>query len=306
MSIIRKGKRKIAKKKVMIICTVCFIVAIVLVLGGRILYYKVTTKNQVVEHYPITYGVVVLENLAKGEILKPDQLMIIPLVETEHQLNTVQLDDAIDSKLKYGIQANTVLAPEMIDKGIHIADDLRKHAYHFIEITQVLCRGDYVDIRIQFPNGADYIVLSKKRVLDCSLYDEVAQTDNSLWIEVSEEEILTLSSAVVDAYFNEQAKIYAIQYVSQYQEKAIVTYPENDIVHALIQEDPNVVDRAITHMENRVRERVTMKIKEYSDQSVNGVTNVNSVNDIDTTYVDGKSVEDGTKDSDTDYINYVD
>lgn len=300
MSIIRKGKRKIAKKKVIIICIVCLIAGFVLVLGGTALYKKATTKNQDKEPTTITYGVVVLEDLAQGEVLKQEQLTTIPLTQTGQQLNIVRLEDAVNSKLRYGVKADTVLSPEMIDKGELVADDLRKHAYHFIEMTEALSRGDYVDIRIQFPNGADYIVLSKKRVLDCSLYDEVAQTDNSLWIEVSEEEILSLSSAAVDAYFNERAKIYAIQYVSQDQEKAIVTYPENDIVHALIGEDPNVVEKAITHMENRVRERVTMQIKEYSDQNVSNASS---------TYAEGQSVKEDTDESaDTDYIdaNYVD
>lgn len=301
MSIIRKGKRKIAKKKVMIICGSCLFVGVVLVFGGIVVYNKATTTNQEIEQAPITYGVVVLENLAPGEILKQEQLMTIPLTEVTQPLNTVRLEDAIGGKLRYGVESNTILSSGMLDKGELVADDLRKHVYHFIEISEALSRGDYIDIRIQFPNGADYIVLSKKRVLDCSLYDEVAQTDNSLWIEVSEEEILSLSSAVVDAYFNDQAKIYAIQYISQDQEKAIVTYPENDIVYALIGEDPNVVEKAITHMENRVRERVTAQIKEYSGQSV---TNAN------TTYVNDNSVkEEVEKPEDTnDYIdgNYVD
>lgn len=281
MSIIRKGKRKLAKKKVIIICIACLIVGFVLVIGGIVFYNKATTKDHEKEQTSITYGVVVLENLAQGEVLKQEQLMAIPLSLTGQGLNVVKLEDAINSKLRYGVKSNTVLSPEMIDNGELVADDLRKHAYHYIEMTDALSKGDYVDVRIQFPNGADYIVLSKKRVLDCSLYDEITKTDNTLWIEVSEEEILTLSSAVVDAYFNEQAKIYAIQYVSQDQEKAIVTYPVNDIVHALIEEDPNVVEKAIAHMEKRVRERTTMQIKEYLNQDVS--------NDS-TTYIENKSV----------------
>ncbi|WP_455716490.1 hypothetical protein [Anaerosporobacter sp.] len=300
MSIIRKGKRKIAKKKVMMICIVCFIVGIIVFIGGVVFYNKTIAKTPDEKELPITYGVIVLENLAKGEILKPEQLVSIQLTDAEHRLNTVQLEDAIGGRLRYPVESNTILFPEMIDTGVLVADDLRKHVYHFIEITDALSSGDYVDIRIQFPNGADYIVLSKKRVLACSLYDEVEQTDNSLWIEVSEEEILTLASAVVDAYFNEQAEIYAIQYISQDQEKAIVTYPENDIVHSLIQEDPNVVERAITHMENRVRERVAMEIKEYSDKSRQNTN---------TEYNNQQSAkEDTVKLENTDYIdnNYVD
>lgn len=300
MSIIRKGKRKIDKKKVMVISIICFLIGSVVVLGGIACLKKMPSKDQGEGKPLVTYGVVALESLAKGEVLKSEQLMSIPLTDTEHRLNTVHLEDAIGGKLRYAVQSNTILSPEMIDTGVIVADDLRKHVYHFIEITDALSSGDYVDIRIQFPNGADYIVLSKKRVLACSLYDEVAQTDNSLWIEVSEEEILFLSSAVVDAYFNEQAKIYAIQYVSQDQEKAIVTYPENDVVHALIQEDPNVVDKAITHMEIRTRERVTMGIKEYSSKRENNTT---------TAYDNQQLVEEETKTSvNSDYIddNFVD
>jgi hypothetical protein len=300
MSIIRKGKRKTAKKKIMMIGIVCFIIGVILVLGVIALYNQMSSKDKDVTESSVTYGVVVLENLEKGEILKPEQLVSIPLADAKYTLNTVRLEDAIGGKLRYAVRSNTVLSSEMLDTGVYVADDLRKHVYHFIEITDVLSSGDYVDIRIQFPNGADYIVLSKKRVLACSLYDEATQIDNSLWIEVSEEEILALSSAVVDAYFNERARIYAIQYVSQDQEKAIITYPENDIVHALIQEDPNVVEKAITHMENRVRKRVTVGIKEYTNKS--GDNN-------NTTYSDEQSVKKDTEKSEnTDYIdaNYVD
>ncbi|WP_310604420.1 hypothetical protein [Anaerosporobacter sp.] len=264
MSVIRKGRRRIAKRKAIIICATCLGIGSVGILGGSILYKKTISKNQESRNIPYVEEMMQLEN------------NMTDMLESNNELST---------DFPYEIVEN-------------VADDLRKHVYHFIEITDALCSGDYVDVRIQFPNGSDYIVLSKKRVLACSRYDEVAQTENSLWLEVSEEEILMLSSAAVDAYFSGQANIYAIQYISQNQKEAVVTYPENDVVSALIQENPNVVKNAIAHMENRTRERVTMQVKEYASQGVGDVNTTQNVKEgigkqeeMDYSYIDTKYVD---------------
>ncbi|WP_167957711.1 SAF domain-containing protein [Anaerosporobacter faecicola] len=219
------------------------------------------------------YGIVITADLKQGEIITIDQIKQVALTEELQVLNAASYEEVIGKRLRYKVAANTMLIPEMIEDGEKVSEDTRKHCYHFIEMTDALCVGDYVDIRIQFPNGADYIILSKKKVLACSQYNEQEGTQNDLWLEVSEEEILLLSSAVVDAVLQEQARIYAIQYVSQDQEKAIITYPENEIVHALIQEDPNIIQQAIKKMENRVRERVNMGLKEYGQEQDKGYTN---------------------------------
>lgn len=79
-------------------------------------------------------------------------------------------------------------------------------------------------------------MLSKKKVKDLA--------NGTIWYEMNEKEILTMSSAIVDAYIND-ASIYALSYVDPYvQDGAYVTYPANEKVLDLIESDPNIVEVA--------------------------------------------------------------
>lgn len=67
---------------------------------------------------------------------------------------------------------------------------------------------------------------------------------STLTLTLTEPEILSLSSAVVDAYIH-KASIYALTYVEpELQLSAIPTYPANDQVLKLISKDPNILKRA--------------------------------------------------------------
>jgi hypothetical protein len=76
----------------------------------------------------------------------------------------------------------------------------------------------------------------------------------TITVHLNELEILSLSSAIVDAYMN-KASIYAITYVEpQLQSKAIPTYPTNKAVLELIKNDPNIVGRAEEKLNKAARE----------------------------------------------------
>lgn len=136
-----------------------------------------------------------------------------------------------------------------------ITDDLRIHKYTYIELTEKMKKGDYIDIRISFANGADFILLSKKQIGDIVYGNPEMGSENALWLYMTEEEILRLSSGAVDAYLNEGSVIYAISYVEDSQKEAYVTYPVNDVVRQMIADDPNIVAKAENVLEwSRFRE----------------------------------------------------
>ena len=63
-------------------------------------------------------------------------------------------------------------------------------------------------------------------------------------LRLNEEEILLLSSGIVDAYLH-KASIYALKYVEPYlQREAIPTYPPSEAVLQVIRKDPNIIDMA--------------------------------------------------------------
>lgn len=141
------------------------------------------------------------------------------------------------------VRADNLTEAEVVPvEGNQVKDDWRIHGFPYIKLTNQLQVGDYVDVRISFPDGGDFVLLSKKQIKSLSPLREEGVA--ALWMIVTEEELLRLSSAVVDAYLNEGCCIYAIQYVAETQKEAIVNYVVNNTVKQLMAEDPNIVKKA--------------------------------------------------------------
>ena len=145
---------------------------------------------------------------------------------------------------KISAKANTIISQSMVARSNEIyADDVRKQEYNTIILPIDLVTGDCVDIRLQLPNGQDYIVISKKRIEIPSANGEYLA--DTIQMNLTEGEILTLSSAIVEAYKIEGAKLYATKYVEAgLQEASNATYVVNNEVINLIASDSNIVDKA--------------------------------------------------------------
>ena len=118
-----------------------------------------------------------------------------------------------------------------------VTDDLRVQEYNMILLPTDLAKNDYIDIRITFPNGQDYIVVAKKRVIQVS--------QNTVFIKLTEAEILTMSNAIVEAYIKEGSNLYANKYEDAgIQKAATPTYPVSKDVLGLINSNPNIIDDA--------------------------------------------------------------
>lgn len=169
---------------------------------------------------------------------------------------------------KTDLKANTVLVESMFYSNENISNDAREAEYSFIELPSNVAAEKYVDIRIQFPTGDEYVVLSKKRVNNIA--------GMTVWMNVEESEILTISSAIVDAYV-QGAKIYAMPYVdSQMQKASTVTYPVKDNVKELITDSPNVVNFAALRLEERNRLRLENNLNALDEDAKAKVENGDS------------------------------
>lgn len=165
---------------------------------------------------------------------------------------------------KITMYANTVLTAEMVTEGQPVANDVRKQEYNVITLPTQLETGDYVDIRLRLPDGQDLIVVSYKEV-EIPEIDGVPSED-CIWLELSEDEILTLSCAIVETYQMQGAKLYATTYVDPgMQEAAEVTYVPSDTTTALIRNDPNIVETAKAEIINRYNADIS---SDNSDRAV--------------------------------------
>ena len=101
------------------------------------------------------------------------------------------------------------------------------------EIPVGLEEGDYVDVRISFPLGQDYIAMSHKKVLGI--------TGNTVKLVVIEHDFYRYESMKTDMATYQSTKVYGVKYVEAgIQKKGKVYYPPTlDIIKQSIL-DPNM------------------------------------------------------------------
>ena len=135
---------------------------------------------------------------------------------------------------KIDLGQGTILTQSMIVESDEIVQDsLRVQELNMLTLPADLETNDYIDIRLVFPNGQDYIVVSKKRVIQ--------STETTVFVKLSEEEILTMSNAIVESYITEGSLLYATKYVDPgIQNASAPTYTVSKEVLDLIDTNPNV------------------------------------------------------------------
>lgn len=177
-------------------------------------------------------------------------------VDSQNQTQYITLaDTALVAKIDLG--KNTIISANMLtESNEQTKDDMREQEYNMILLPTNLADNDIVDIRLRLPDGTDYIVLSKKRVRTQSgLAKETDSTtssailtsdyDKTMLLNVTEDEILTMNAAIVDAYKITGCKLYAIKYIEPgIQKAATATYIPSRTTLELIQNDPNIVNEA--------------------------------------------------------------
>ena len=139
-----------------------------------------------------------------------------------------------DAVAKIDITAGTILTAGMLNTSSNpLTDDLRQQEYNMITLPTQLTPGQFVDIRLQLPNGGDYIVVSKKQVLNCNA--------STIWLNMYEEEIELMSNAIIEYYIMAGSKLYATTYVEPgIQTASIGTYVPNETISNLIKANPNI------------------------------------------------------------------
>lgn len=148
-----------------------------------------------------------------------------------------------------------------------IKDDVRELEFNMLMIQTDQNSGDYVDVRITFPNGEDYIVISKKRI---KALDRSANLV-SFWL--NETEIHRISSAVIDAYIHPGTKIYLAAYIlPELQNEAVPYYPVNLDVLELMRNDPNILKKANDALAAQARRQLEANLEKITNENISKVT----------------------------------
>lgn len=141
---------------------------------------------------------------------------------------------------KIDLPKGTILTANMVYEEAALTKDVRLQQYNMLLLHKGLEIGDYIDIRFTIPSGEDYIVVARKEIKDVS--------ETTIWIEMTESEILTMNCAIYDNYAVKGSALYTTVYVEPgmqgTEDEVAITYRISNETARLINENPNVVTQA--------------------------------------------------------------
>ena len=179
--------------------------------------------------------------------------------------------DVLPTVAKVDLNKNTILTQGMVTPSNEkITDDLRYIEYNMLTLSTTANIGSVIDVRLTLPNGLDLIVISKKEIKSI--------IGNTIGLNLTEEEILMMESAIVEAYIMKASKLYATEYIEPgNQGAALNTYVPTDEVEKLIAANPNIQDLARNKLVERfslstaVRDNVNSDKNKYYDSQLQNI-----------------------------------
>lgn len=206
-------------------------------------------------------GYVLVKDMKAGDTIKDGDVELTDL--PDYFVPTDVINDPaqiIGKVIKLDSMAQTAVSSNMVYEEGQLDHTERKVEIDYVRLPIKLDPKDRIDVRIVFPNGEDYLVLSKKRMQSVDVLNQM------LFLNLDIEEIHLMDSALVDAYLH-KAEIYALQYVEpEMQDKAPTSYFPNLDVLKVIQSDPRIKDTARYQVGDVVRKSLEQRLKAIKEE----------------------------------------
>ncbi len=173
--------------------------------------------------------------------------------------------------MKINVPAGTIVTKDMVkeyDDNTTNSDRIRE--FSMISLPSQLKNGDYIDIRLSIPNGQDYIVLTKKKIL--------GTTATTVWLKLNELELELMNSAIVENYTMTGSRLYAIEYVEPgMQESSIPTYVASQNVIALMKKNPNIAEEIFFKYNDAVIDNAALRVENIQPEIDKNIDNQSSL-----------------------------
>lgn len=238
------------------------------IIGFLIIQLTKITKEQKAEQENMKQVYVVATDVNSGDTITLEKLTtktldssvvpanVLTSAELDSKSNVTDENGNLIKKVnvisKINLKAGTVITTDMVKIEGEVSNDVRKVECNAIQLTSQIETGKYIDVRLRLPSGGDYIVVSHKKIEIPTIAG--LDSTNTIWLELSETEILTLNCAIVESYKIKGSLLYITEYIEPgLQGNATVSYSPNNEVYELIQKDPNCVQTAVAEIVARNR-----------------------------------------------------
>lgn len=181
--------------------------------------------------------------------------------------------DQLGCQAKIDIKATEPIMSSCVT-GTVISTDEREYEISSAHLMTDQTEYDYIDVRILFPDGSDFLVLPKKPVMNLHLDTNVFTT------YCDEDEILRFSSAIIDAYTNTGTIIYTTRYIeSSLQDEAIPYYPVRSATLSILQNDPNILNLAKETLNTQARNSLATRLSLLTTDQLEAVADGHGITD---------------------------
>ena len=179
------------------------------------------------------------------------------LISDQYVMN---VDDILGRYYKIAVNPGTAITKNMVMDD-ELIDSMRDRDIILDRLTVGIEPGDYIDIRMTMPYGDDYVVLSHKRIQDIN--------EATIKVYLTELEWNIYQGALIDYYLNKDygCTIYADRYIEPgLQQSAINFYAVPDNIAALLQKNPNIVDKVEAASLNEWRKSIEEILVIFRDE----------------------------------------
>lgn len=245
---------------------IMLLIAIIVIAVLYFVVFKDATKGiQGVKTGGTTYACRLVSDVKSGEVISSMKVETVKLYTNELPADYISNPTEMASyKSKIDLKSGTILSKSMLYQNEPIANSARLMEYNMLTLPSKLRIGDYIDVRLTMESGQDYIVLSKKQVMNLQ--------NSTVTLYLTEDEILMMSSAIIESYIMKASNLYADQYIQAgIQEAATPTYSVNSEVYQLImsnsQKGINIEDYAKINdsYNTNLRAIIDEELGQYSD-----------------------------------------
>ena len=207
-----------------------------------------------------------IDDAAGGNVIK--QAMMTGLTP-DHYIT----DEDIGCIARVNIPIGQAIYADCVS-ALEFTNDTREYEMAVAHLMTNQKENDMVDIRIMFPNGEDYTVLSKKKIQNLALDQCIFYT------LMNEDEIMRMASAIIDAFTISGTKIYTTRYIeSTLQEDAVPNYVVKPEVLDLINSDPNITEIATKTLNLQARIDLEQRLSGLTDDHLNAVVAGHQIED---------------------------
>lgn len=182
----------------------------------------------------IKNGYVLNQSVRAGEKITDELLQDVSIPDKLGVKVVSDREEIVGKYFRISLEEGTILTKDTILER-RMDDTFRYYDLITDELPIGIEKGDYIDVRIAFPFGEDFIAISHKRVEEIN--------SGIIKVILNESEIYAYQSMLLDKAIYRGSKIYAVEYIDAgAQAVAEVYYPLNKNLAELSEMNPNLLE----------------------------------------------------------------